>query len=292
MNRDGSNKRQITHGPAIHGWPQWSPDGTKLVYWGFNENNGESTISVCNEDGTDEFTLAGPQPGRLDRPAWRPDGNYIAYASQVQGNWDIWVAAADGSQSYRMTYDAQMETNPLWSPDGLSIAYKVAPGKEYNLTIENFINLENGFANPEFRIWDGIKSIQMNEWSPDGQYITYTAEAVTNGSGEDRVSYVAVVEDVYMQGSKTSGTPIVLSQNLTLGDRGPRFSPDGSQIVFWAWDQAYNATLWLAKTDGSQIQRLTSNGFDMYPSFSPDGETILFESGRSGNFDIWIMALD
>jgi Tol biopolymer transport system component len=291
MNNDGSDKRQITNGHAAHGWPQWSPDGTLLAYWGFDENSGLSTISICNADGTDVFVLVESQ-GKLDRPAWHPDGNYIAYAAQDQDNWDIWVAATDGSRFYRMTHDAQMETNPLWSPDGLSIAYKVAPNKAYNLTIENFINVENGFENPEYHIWDGIKSIQMNDWSPDGQYITYTAEAVTNASGEDRVSYLAVVEDVSLSGSKVSGTPLVLSRGMTLGDRGPRFSPDGSQIVFWAWDQAYRATLWLASTDGSNTRRLTTDGFDMYPAWHPEGQTILFESGRSGNFDIWKMAVD
>jgi Tol biopolymer transport system component len=291
MNKDGSNKRQITHGPAIHGWPQWNPDGTKLVYWGFDKASGLSTVSICNADGTQVFNLVESQE-RLDRPVWRPDGEYIAYAAQHQGNWDIWVAAADGSLFYRITYDAQMETNPLWSPDGLTIAYKVAPNKAYNLTVENFINVKNGFNKPEYRLWDGIKSIQMNDWSPDGQRITYTAEAVTNASGEDRVSYLAVVEDVSMSGSKTSGTPIVLSKGLTLGDRGPRFSPDGTRIAFWAWDQTYRATLWLTDTDGSNIYRLTSDGFDMYPSWSPDGQTLLFESGRSGNLDIWKTAVD
>ncbi|MGD8847051.1 MAG: hypothetical protein PVI54_16125, partial [Desulfobacteraceae bacterium] len=290
MNSDGSRKRQVTHGPEIHGWPQWSPDGKRLLFWGFNAKKGSSTISICNPDGTGVKILLEQRQGRLDRPTWRPDGKYIAYAAQDdRGNWDVWVAAVDGSKFYRMTQDTQMETNPLWSPDGMSMAYKVAPNKAYNLTIENFINVEKGFDNPTYRLWDGIKSIQMNDWSPDGRYITYTAEAVTNASGEDRVSYLAVVEDVHMSGSKTSGKPIVLSKSLTLGDRGPRFSPDGKQIVFWAWDRDYRATLWLAHADGSQMRRLTREGFDMYPSWHPNGQTIVFESGRSGNLDIWAM---
>jgi Tol biopolymer transport system component/secreted PhoX family phosphatase len=293
MNADGSNKQQITAGPAIHGWPQWSPDGTQLVYWGFNETTGQSNISICAADGSNAIDLVTSSAGRMDRPAWRPDGAYIGYAAaDAQGNWDIWVITVDGSQSWRLTSDAQMETNPLWSPDGMVIAYKVAPNKAYNLTIENFIKVDNGFDNPEYLEWDSIKSIQMNDWSPDGQYITYTAEVNTNASGEDRISYVALVEDVSMDGPTVSGTPVLLSGGLTLGDRGPRFSPDGSQVVFWAWDQASAATLWLAAADGSHTRRLTTGGFDMYPAWSPDGQTIVFESGRSGNFDIWKMAMD
>jgi Tol biopolymer transport system component len=292
MGRDGSNKRQITHGPAIHGWPQWSPDGTKLLYWGFDRDTGESTLSTCRVDGTKVVDLL-TSPDRLDRPVWHPAGKYIAYAAQdARDNWDIWVAAADGSAFYRMTRDAQMETNPLWSPDGQAIAYKVAPNGTYNLTVENFMDLAKGIDTPEYRLWDGIKSIQMNDWSPDGRFIAYTAEAVTGASGEDRVSYLAMVEDVSLTGSKTSGTPVMLSEGFTLGDRGPRFSPDGTRVVFWAWDQAYRATLWLARVDGSKTQRLTSVGFDMYPSWHPDGQTILFESGRGGNLNIWTMAVD
>ena len=133
------------------------------------------------------------------------------------------------------------------------------------LTIENFMNVASGFDAPSVRVWDGIKSIQMNDWSPDGSQIAYTAEIVTNASGEDRVSYLAVVEDVAMDGPKTSGSPKILSAHNTLGDRGPVFSPDGTQIAFWAWDKSYRATLWLAGSDRSGLTQLTRLGPDMTP---------------------------
>jgi Tol biopolymer transport system component len=290
MNTDGSDKQPLTRGPAVHGWPMWSPDGDRLVYWGHDPQSGRSTITVSSADGRERLELMS-SPGALDRPVWRPDGNYIAYAAQEGANWDIWVVSADGRKTYRLTHDAQMETNPLWSPDGMTIGYKVAPNKAYNLTIENFISVENGLGNPTYRIWDGIKSIQMNAWSPDGKRIAYTAEAVTNASGKDRVSYLAVVEDISLSGSRTSSTPIVLSRGLTLGDRGPVFSPTGDRVAFWAWDRSYQAGLWLAAVDGSETVQLTSGGADMYPQFSPDGQRLAFESGRSGNLDIWVIDL-
>jgi Tol biopolymer transport system component len=185
-----------------------------------------------------------------------------------------------------------METNPLWHPGGDVIAYKVAPNKEYNLTIENFVSIKNGFDNPAYRIWDGIKSIQMNDWSPDGTRIAYTAECVTNASGKDRVSYLAVVNPVALTGSKTAGTPVILSAGVTLGDRGPVFSPAGDKVAFWAWDKHYRATLWVADSDGTDLKRLTDQGFDMYPQWCPDGKSILFESGSSGQVDIWTVAVD
>ncbi len=230
--------------------------------------------------------------GALDRPIWDFEGDYISWGAQTDGNCDIWVTAADGGQVRRLTHDAQMESNPICRPDGSYIAYKVAPNKAYNLTIENFLHVADGFDAPTVWIWDGIKSIQMNDWSPDGDKIAYTAEIVTNASGEDRVSYLAVVEDVSFTGPKTSGTPVILSAHNTLGDRGPVFSPDGDRVTFWSWDTSYRATLWIANADGSNLTQLTRMGRDMTPQWRPGGDEVLFESARSGDMDLWTVVVE
>lgn len=291
MNADGSDQHPVTQGPAIHGWARWSPDGTRLAYWGYDPESGVHAISTAMPDGGDVRMIAESEEP-LDRPAWSPDGGHVAWAGQTDGNWDIYLAEAGGGPSRRLTFDAQMETNPLWRPgDGAFIAYKVAPNKAYNLTIENFLDVREGFDAPTVRVWDGIKSIQMNDWSPDGGRIAYTAEIVTNASGEDRVSYLAVVEDVSFTGAKTSGTPVILSAHNTLGDRGPVFSPDGKRVAFWAWDKSYRATLWLAGSDGSGLRQLTRLGPDMTPQWHPGGGLLAFESARSGNMDIWTLVV-
>ncbi|HMN00414.1 MAG TPA: hypothetical protein PKC99_15500, partial [Anaerolineales bacterium] len=291
LSASGAVEYSINPNLAVQGWPEWSPDGSRLVYWEYDEESESSAIRTVRPDGSGEVTIIESE-GALDRPVWSPDGNYIAYAAQKDRNWDIWLASSDGQEHYRLTEDPQMETNPNWRPDGLGLAYKVARNSDYNLTEEYYISLENGIDKAQVFLWDGPQSIQLNDWSPDGSQIAYTAEVESYASGQAQISYLAVVSDATLGKFFAKGRESkVLSQGKTLGDRGPVFSPDGRQIAFWAWDLSYRATLWLVNADGTNLRQVTTAGFDMYPQWSPSGDKLLFESSRSGNMDIWIISV-
>lgn len=202
------------------------------MYWGNDAASGRQLSATKAASGGEE-TIVVASTDYLDRPAWRPDGAYIAYAGIVDGNWDLWLSTPDGSWSRRLTSDTQMETNPLWSPDGTTLAYKVAPATQYNPTIENFMTFENGLEQPTVHIWNGPESVQMNDWSPDGRQIAYTAEVISGASGADRVSYANIVSDLSLQADAAVATSSVrIAKGKTLGDRGAVFSPDGSRLVF------------------------------------------------------------
>ena len=56
-------------------------------------------------------------------PAWSPDGRRIAFASERDGNLEIYVMNADGSGVTRLTYNGANDLFPDWSPDGRRIAF-------------------------------------------------------------------------------------------------------------------------------------------------------------------------
>lgn len=75
----------------------------------------------------------------------------------------------------------------------------------------------------------------------------------------------------------------------------PAWSPDGSQIA-WTSYATDGPEIWVMDfdgTEGSNRRRLTSSpGIDQNPSWSPDGSRIAFDSDRSGNLDVYTMAVD
>ena len=58
-----------------------------------------------------------------DQPVWSPDGNQIAFVSYLDGDAEIFVMDADGSNLTRLTNNSAVDTEPFCSPDGTKIAY-------------------------------------------------------------------------------------------------------------------------------------------------------------------------
>ncbi len=72
----------------------------------------------------------------------------------------------------------------------------------------------------------------------------------------------------------------------------PDISPDGARIVFMRWTVASNQNqVWVMNRDGSKPRRVV-NGTGWDPSWSPDGNQILFASDRGGSNQLWIVGLD
>jgi Tol biopolymer transport system component len=90
-----------------------------------------------------------------------------------------------------------------------------------------------------------------------------------------------------------SGVPEVDPEPMAgSADFSPRFSPDGSTIVFSS-DRDGNNEIYVIGVDGTGLSRLTSSpGKDLDPSFSPDGSNIVFDSDRDGPVAIFTMDVD
>ena len=184
-------------------------------------------------------------------PAWSPDGTKIAFHSDRDGNYEIYVMSFDGSGVTRLTNNAVFDGEPAWSPDGAKIAF--ASNRDGRTEIY--------VMNPDGSGVTRLSSEQADEqspaWSPDGTRIAF-------------ISARAGQYDVYVMNADGSGI-------TRLADRGlePSWSPDGTRIAFRGGDG--NSQIYVMNADGSGVTRLTNNSDnDWQPAWSPDGSRIAF----------------
>ena len=108
----------------------------------------------------------------------------------------------------------------------------------------------------------------------------------------------ALPTSVSKEAARRSASSILISGHerpLLPGDAmtfAPRYSPDGSQIVFSMMLGA-NSDIYVVNANGGIPRRLTTSpGIDTDPSFSPDGSKIVFESDRAGSQQLYVMNAD
>src|SRR5262249_6487955 len=90
--------------------------------------DGFMEIYVMDQDGTNVKRLTRDQKFNAE-PAWSPDGDQIAYESNVAGVFDIWSIPAEGGTPKRLTNQAGVDKfDPAWSPDGEEIAFTAVRG--------------------------------------------------------------------------------------------------------------------------------------------------------------------
>jgi serine/threonine-protein kinase len=118
---------------------------------------------------------------------------------------------------------------------------------------------------------------------PGGQWI-----ALVSGPGISANLWLMPVD------GRPDGSDRTMLTESGFNNHGPRWSPDGKQIVFRGDAPGAKAAIFLANADGSgEVQMLTDGtSNDTEPAWSPDGSQIVFASDREGTYDIYIMNAD
>jgi TolB protein len=128
------NSYRLTDAEGDESSPSWSPDGNTIVYSAMGD------IFTIGLNAVRPVKLTSDTYNNIE-PSYSPDGNSIVYASNVGGDYDLWILSADGSSHIKLTSDLTDERTPVWSPDGSKIAYASNKDGEFNIWV---MEVENG----------------------------------------------------------------------------------------------------------------------------------------------------
>jgi TolB protein len=131
INADGTNLHPITtpSGSAQDITAAWSPDGSRIAFVrGVAEGSAAplADVYLVNPDGSGLVNLTHhTELAQVCCPAWSPDGQKIAYATELSEffNSEIFVMNKDGSGQTNLTNEPSFDYHPSWSPDGQRLAF-------------------------------------------------------------------------------------------------------------------------------------------------------------------------
>ncbi len=204
-----------------------------------------------------------PSSGLLMGPSWSPDGQWIVYASDDDGNLDLWKAQPSGGEPVRLTQEPTDETDPAWSPDGRTIAFARRG------------NARGIYLIPE----GGGETLKVSDigrhpaWSPDGLTLAFdwSGAIYTVPYGGGRPKQIISVSD----------------------DPQIRWLPDGEHLIFWNRTQGDISIVRLDDMSVRHLGLIPTGQETAGISISVQRDLLAYSLGAfGGNKNIWLAPFD
>jgi len=208
-----------------------------------------------------------------------PDGKWIAFSSDRNGNLDVYIMPAAGGAAKQLTVHSADDTVLGWRPDSRAVLFSSNRGEDFSGQLY-LVSIDGGLPSKA-----GTDMGVQAAYSPDGKRLAYNPKSQVywrkyyRGSNQSDVVVMDVASRKFTQLTDFDGH-----------DSWPMWGNDGG--IYFVSDRDGNGltNIWRVSGDGGKADRITSfkTGDVRWPSISSDGRTIVFEH----DFGIWKLDLN
>ena len=195
-----------------------------------------------------------------------PDGNYVAFDSDRDGERGVYIARRDGSSSRKVS-GSGFAAVPTWSPDGTRLLFvrgELSRPRVWNLWLFDVTSgeLERLTSYARGQLWGG-------SWFPDGTRVCYSHE-----------------ESLYLIDLESRARQRFDAPVRGRMVRTPAVSPEGRRIVF----QVHGDGVWMLELNTGSMRRILDDPTAEEFTWDSRGARVAYHSRRDGQWRIWITA--
>ncbi len=300
----GGEPRRFTSGSKRDTAPRWSPDGTRLAFLSDREPNKKTQLYVIPTSGGEPTCVTHMKQG-VSHPVWSPDGRELAFISQV-GGWEepedeeekgkskparvistlkyksdgegfvydrrphVFVVAADGGEPKQLTDGDYADADPVWSPDGASVAFVSARHEERDEDNVADIWVVSRDRGEPTRVTDSAGPVSHPAFSPDGDTVVYAGHRYPREAARNMRLYTTPV-----RGGESVCLTASLDRTCTPSGVPPVWT--GEQWIMFGVEDQGDVPLYRVHAEGGDLQRIVSGNRQVTGfSAAPGGALIAF----------------
>jgi dipeptidyl aminopeptidase/acylaminoacyl peptidase len=257
---------------VVGGEPQWSPDGSRLL---FDSPLGDGGLWTIGADGGFPTSLNVSTGGTTflgsNQPEWSPNGRWISYVSTKSGSPELWLSSVGDGREIQLTRLGGHINSYAWAPDGGSIAFAGDKQGSFDVWV---VSVPTGEVRQLTR--EPLLEVYPR-WTPDSREVVYV-----------RLDSTWRNHDVLARPAAGGAARVVVRDTDFFDYQGggafgyPLVSPDGRSVLFRSHRSGW-LNYWVAPMAGGAPRPVAPEAANQSGArWSPTGEGILFLSLDNG----------